>query len=74
MATSRDGTWVATGCLDLFTRILDAATGGETFRCQHDGWVRALAFAPTGSILATGASFQDAARRARARRPSLTAT
>jgi WD40 repeat protein len=54
MAVSSDGTWIATGCIDRKTRILEAATGTEIFTSEAgDGKVTALAFVPGGSQLAT---------------------
>jgi WD40 repeat protein len=53
IAFSADGDWIATGCLDRNTRILDALIGTETFRIEGDGRVQALAFTPDGALLAT---------------------
>jgi WD40 repeat protein len=54
LAGSADGKWVATGCADRITRILDAATGATTFTSPAgDGRVTALAFAPTTTLLAS---------------------
>jgi WD40 repeat protein len=53
IAASSDGRWIATGCADRHTRILDARTGTETFSFEGDGKVQALAFIPGGSLLAT---------------------
>ncbi len=60
IASSRDGKWIATGCTDRKTRIIDALTGTETFSVGGDGTdgtegaVRAVVFQPNGSLLATG--------------------
>jgi WD40 repeat protein len=48
---SSDSQWVATGA-GRTTRILDGATGAEHHRIDHDGIVHALAFSPTGPLLA----------------------
>jgi WD40 repeat protein len=55
IAFSRDGKWVATGCADRKTRILDALTGTETFpSVGGEGRVGALAFQPNGPLLGSG--------------------
>jgi WD40 repeat protein len=54
LAASADGKWVATGCADRITRILDAATGAVIFSSPAgDGRVTAVAFAPTTTVLAS---------------------
>jgi WD40 repeat protein len=54
IAASRDGKWIATGCLDRKTRLLDAATGAEAFSTgAADGQIRAVNFAPDSALLAT---------------------
>lgn len=53
IASSRDGTRIATGCADRKTRILDVATGTETFSVEGDGRVHAVVFQPDGPLLAT---------------------
>ena len=53
IAASADGTWIATGCLDRKTRILDALTGSATPCAEGDGRVQALAFSPDAALLAT---------------------
>jgi WD40 repeat protein len=54
MAVSADGAWIATGCIDRKTHIVEAATGTEKFATgPRDGKVTALAFLPAGSVLAT---------------------
>jgi WD40 repeat protein len=54
VASSRDGTRIATGCADRKTRIIDAVTGAETFSVEGDGRVRAVVFQANGPLLATG--------------------
>ncbi|MEV7095369.1 PQQ-binding-like beta-propeller repeat protein [Amycolatopsis sp. NPDC051045] len=54
VAANADGTRIATACADHRTRVLDAAIGAELFAVAGDGAVRALAFAPTTTLLATG--------------------
>lgn len=54
IAASPDGAWIATGCADRTTRILDAITGAQTFSVTGDGKVRALAFQPDRTLLGTG--------------------
>lgn len=50
---SPDGRWVATGCADRRTRVLDATTGTEVFGTDADGKVFDVAFGPRGTLLAT---------------------
>jgi WD40 repeat protein len=69
IAASPDGAWIATGCADRTTRILDAATGAQAFSVTGDGKVRALAFQPPrtmpgtanedGSIVLVGTANED---------------
>ncbi|MEV7095368.1 PQQ-binding-like beta-propeller repeat protein [Amycolatopsis sp. NPDC051045] len=54
IAASGDGRWIATGCADRGTRVLDAATGTETARVGADGRIRAVEFQPGHTLLATG--------------------
>jgi WD40 repeat protein len=53
VAASADGAWIATGCADRTTRILDTATGAQRFAVTGDGKVRALAFQPNRTLLGT---------------------
>jgi WD40 repeat protein len=54
IAGSTDGRFVATGCQDRITRILDAATGATVFTGPvGNGRVTAVAFAPTSSLMAS---------------------
>ncbi|MFE3985907.1 neprosin family prolyl endopeptidase [Nocardia tengchongensis] len=53
IAASGDGAWIATGCTDRTTRILDSTTGTQTFGVTGDGKVRAIAFAPGRALLGT---------------------
>jgi WD40 repeat protein len=53
VAMSADGRWVATGCTDRRTRILDATTGTEVLDTDSDGKVFDLAFGPLATLLAT---------------------
>jgi WD40 repeat protein len=48
VAVSPDGRWVATGCVDRRTRLLDAGTGTEVMSVEGDGKVFDLAF---GAVL-----------------------
>ena len=48
MAFSPDGTRVATASDDCSARVLDAATGVQLARLDHDGAVNAVAFRPDG--------------------------
>lgn len=48
VAISPDGRWVATGCVDRRTRLLDAITAAEVMAVEGDGKVLDLAF---GSVL-----------------------
>jgi WD40 repeat protein len=55
VTASRDGTWIATGCADRTTRLINAATAAQAFSFPRgDGRVAALAFQPAGPLLATG--------------------
>jgi WD40 repeat protein len=55
IASSHDGKWIATGCTDRKTRIIDALTGAETLSVDgSNGNVEAVVFQPNGSLLATG--------------------
>ncbi|WP_431439044.1 WD40 repeat domain-containing protein [Actinophytocola sp.] len=53
VAMSRDGRWVATGCADRRTRLLDATTSAEVFGTAADGKIFDVAFGPLGTLLAT---------------------
>lgn len=53
VAAGSSGAWLATGCADGGTRLIDAVTGAVVFSVEGDGAVRALAFAPAGTVLAT---------------------
>ena len=53
IAASPDGAWIATGCADRTTRILDSATGTQIFSVTGDGKVRAIAFQPNRTLLGT---------------------
>jgi WD40 repeat protein len=54
IVASRDGKWIATGCLDRKTRLLDAATGAEAFStAAAGGQIRAVTFASGSALLAT---------------------
>jgi len=52
IAASRDGKWIATGCADRITRILDAQSGAEIFTSVAGGGaVSEVAFQPNTSLL-----------------------
>jgi WD40 repeat protein len=53
LAASSDGRWIATGCADRKTRILDALTGEETFAVEGGDTVETVIFAPNSSLAAT---------------------
>jgi WD40 repeat protein len=55
------GTRVATGSDDHSARVLDATTGAQLTRLDHERTVLAVAFAPDGTRLATGS--RDGAAR-----------
>jgi WD40 repeat protein len=57
IAASFDGAWIATGCADRTTRILDAAAGTQKFSVTGDGKVRAIAFQPPRTV--PGAANED---------------
>ncbi|MCW2902324.1 MAG: repeat protein [Streptosporangiaceae bacterium] len=54
LAVSSDGNWIATGCADRTTRVLDVATGTARPCFTGDGKVQAIAFQPGHTLLATG--------------------
>ena len=54
VAASPDLTTLATACHDRTARLIDAVTGGELARFEHDGPVTAVAFRPDGAGIATG--------------------
>jgi WD40 repeat protein len=51
---------VATACSDHSARVLDAATGAELCRLDHDGPVNAVAFSPDSTRVATASSDHSA--------------
>jgi WD40 repeat protein len=53
LAASSDGRWIATGCTDRTTRIIDALTGEQTFAFQGGGAIEAVVFQPNGTLAAT---------------------
>lgn len=53
LAASSDGKWIATGCTDRTTRVIDALTGEQTFAVQSGGTIEAVVFQPIGSLVAT---------------------
>lgn len=50
VAVSADGRWVATGCADRRTRLLDTTTGAEAFGTNADGKIFDVAFGPRGAL------------------------
>ena len=53
LAASSDGRWIASGCTDRMTRVIDALTGEQTFAVQGGGTIEAVVFQPNGSLVAT---------------------
>jgi WD40 repeat protein len=53
LAASGDGRWIATGCADRKTRILDALTGQETLVVDGGDKIETVIFAPNSSLAAT---------------------
>ena len=53
LAASSDGRWIATGCADRMTRIIDALTGAETMAVEGGDKIEAVLFQPNGSLVAT---------------------
>ncbi len=60
-ALSRDANRVAAGAQDGRIRLFDAGSGALLRTLTASGWVRALAFAPTAPLLASGSSDSTAA-------------
>jgi WD40 repeat protein len=53
VAFSADGRTLAAGCADHRTRLWDVASGRQVLMLDHGAWVRAVAFSPTGGLVAT---------------------
>jgi WD40 repeat protein len=59
VAFSSDGRTAAVGCADHRTRVWDIDSARQDLLLDHGAWVRAVAFSPSGKLLATAGDNGD---------------